>query len=122
MTDLAMQKEFVQGADNTWHHHRTPMPLKEQPAPLMNRDTVYSFAILDGKGDVAITLPENDGRYMSLHVMEHNHITYKVFYGPSRYLLPHSRTQNCIAEDSSLPSHSTDSTAQSPASLSRRAS
>jgi len=92
MTDLAMQKEFVQGADNAWHHHRTPMPLNEQPAPLMNRDTVYSFAILDGGGDVAITLPPNDGRYMSLHVMEHNHVTYKVFYGPGRYVLPASKT------------------------------
>ncbi|MDX1351002.1 MAG: hypothetical protein R3279_12170, partial [Putridiphycobacter sp.] len=63
MADLAMQKEFVQGADNTWNHHRKPMPLDEQPAPLMNRDTNYSFAILDGGGDVAVTLPENDGRY-----------------------------------------------------------
>lgn len=92
MTDLAMQKEFSQGADNTWNHHRKPMPLDEQPAPLMNRDTVYSFAILDGGGDVAITLPENDGRYMSLHVMEHNHVTYKVFYGPGRYVIPASKT------------------------------
>jgi hypothetical protein len=92
MTDLAMQKEFTQGADNNWHHHRVPMALNEQPAPLMNRDTLYSFAILDGKGDIAITLPKNDGRYMSLQVMEHNHITYKVFYGPGRYVLPASKT------------------------------
>lgn len=92
MTDFAMQKEFSQGADNTWNHHRKPMPLDEQPAPLMNRDTVYSFAILDGGGDVAITLPKNDGRYMSLHVMEHNHVTYKVFYGPGRYVIPASKT------------------------------
>ncbi|QDV14850.1 hypothetical protein CA51_47600 [Rosistilla oblonga] len=94
MTDLAMQKEFVQDADNTWNHHRTPMPLNEQPAPLMNRDTLYSFAILDGRGDVAVTLPENDGRYMSLHVMNHDHITYKVLYGPGRYVLPASGTSD----------------------------
>ena len=92
MTDLAMQKEFAQGADNKWNYHREPMPLDQQPAPLMNRDTLYSFAILDGKGDVAITLPKTDGRYMSLHVMEHNHVTYKVFYGPGRYVLPASKT------------------------------
>ncbi|WP_417357545.1 hypothetical protein [Flavobacterium sp.] len=94
MTDLAMQKEFAQGADNTWNHHRKPMPLDQQPAPLMNRDTNYSFAILDGGGDVAITLPENDGRYMSLHVMNHDHVTYKVFYGPGRYVLPASETSD----------------------------
>ncbi|MET4040991.1 DUF1214 domain-containing protein [Bradyrhizobium sp. RT6a] len=88
MTDLAMQKEVEQGATNAWHHHRKTMALSEQPAPLMNRDTVYSFAVLDGGGDVAITLPENDGRYMSLHVMNHDHVTYKVFYGPGRYVVP----------------------------------
>lgn len=88
MIDMAMQKEFALGANNTWYHHRKPMPLNEQPAPLMNRDTEYSFAILDGRGGVAITLPENDGRYMSLHVMNHDHITYKVFYGPGRYVIP----------------------------------
>ena len=92
MTDLAMQKEVEQGATNTWHHHRKTMALSEQPAPLMNRDTVYSFAVLDGGGDVAITLPKNDGRYMSLHVMNHDHVTYKVFYGPGRYVLPASKT------------------------------
>lgn len=94
MNDLAMQKEFAQGADNTWNHHRKPMPLDEQPAPLMNRDTLYSFAILDGGDDVAITLPENDGRYMSLHVMNHDHITYKVFYGPGRYVIPSDKTSD----------------------------
>ncbi|WP_435135846.1 DUF1214 domain-containing protein [Formosa sp. A9] len=92
MADLAMQKEFVQGANNTWNHHRKPMPLDEQPAPLMNRDTNYSFAILDGGGDVAITLPENDGRYMSLHVVNHDHVTVDVFYGPGRYVIPASKT------------------------------
>ncbi|MEH0158397.1 murein transglycosylase [Limibacter armeniacum] len=92
MADLAMQKEFVQGADNTWNHHRKPMPLNEQPAPLMNRDTDYSFAILDGGGDVAITLPETDGRYMSLHIVNHDHVTVKVFYGPGRYVIPSSET------------------------------
>lgn len=94
MCDLAMQKEFAQGGDNTWNHHRKPMPLDEQPAPLMNRDTNYSFAILDGGGDVAITLPETDGRYMSLHVMQHDHVTYKVFYGPGRYVLPADETSD----------------------------
>lgn len=92
MTDLAMEKEVEQGANLAWHHHRKTMALDEQPAPLMNRDTVYSFAVLDGGGDVAITLPETDGRYMSLHVMNHDHVSYDVFYGPGRYEIPASGT------------------------------
>lgn len=94
MNDLAMQKEFALGADNTWYHHRKPMPLNEQPAPLMNRDTLYSFAILDGRGDVKITLPENDGRYMSLHIMNHNHVTNRVLYGPGTYIIPADETSD----------------------------
>lgn len=94
MTDLAMQKEVEQGGNLAWHHHRKTMALSEQPAPLMNRDTVYSFAVLDGGGDVAITLPQNDGRYMSLHVMNHDHVTYKVFYGPGRHVIPASKSSD----------------------------
>jgi len=95
MSDLAMQKEFAQGASNTqWHHHRTIMELDKQPAPMMNRDTLYSFSILDGGGDVAITLPETDGRYQSLHVWNHDHVTYKTFYGPGRYVIPADKTSD----------------------------
>jgi hypothetical protein len=91
MTDMGMQKEFSKGANNTnWHHHRKAIALDSQPAPMMNRDTLYSFSVLDGGGDVAITLPETDGRYMSLHVWNHNHVTYKTFYGPGRYVIPAS--------------------------------
>jgi len=95
MADMAMQKEFAQGANNThWHHHYNVMALSDQPAPMMNRDTKYSFSILDGGGDVAITLPETDGRYMSLHIWNSNHVTYKVFYGAGRYIIPASMTSD----------------------------
>ncbi|MBD0405325.1 DUF1214 domain-containing protein [Flammeovirga sp. EKP202] len=95
MADMAMNKEFLQGANNIqWHHHYNVMQLDKQPAPMMNRDTKYSFSIMDGGGDVAITLPETDGRYMSLHVWNDNHVTYKVFYGPGRYVIPASMTSD----------------------------
>jgi hypothetical protein len=61
---------------------------------MMNRDTKYSFSIMDGGGDVAITLPETDGRYMSLHVWNSDHVTYGVFYGPGRYVIPASETSD----------------------------
>ena len=93
MADMAMQREFVLGANNTsWHHHRTLMSLDKQPAPMMNRDTLYSFSIVDGGGDVAITLPQTDGRYQSLHVWDHNHVTVGVFYGAGRYIIPSNKT------------------------------
>jgi hypothetical protein len=95
MTDMAMQQEFLLGADNThWHHHRNVIALDQQPAPMMNRDTLYSFSVIDGRGDVAITLPKTDGRYQSLQVMNHNHVTYKVFVGPGRYIIPANKTSD----------------------------
>lgn len=95
MADMAMQREYLQGADNTnWHHHYAIMELDKQPAPMMNRDTKYSFSIVDGGGDVAITLPETDGRYQSLHVWNHDHVTYKVFYGPGRYIIPADKSSD----------------------------
>ena len=38
MVDFAMNREFKVGANNTsWHHHRKPMELDKQPAPMMNK-------------------------------------------------------------------------------------
>ena len=97
MLDMAMKKEFDLGADNSnWHHHRTPIQLDEQPAPMMNRDTLYSFSMLDARGDIEITLPESNGRYMSLQVMNHDHVTYKVFYGAGVYKIPADKTSDYI--------------------------
>ncbi len=93
VVDQAMQREFLLGANNTgWHHHRTLIELDKQPAPMMNRDTLYSFSIFDGGGDIAITLPETDGRYQSLHIFDENHVTVAVFYGAGRYVIPANET------------------------------
>ena len=93
MADMALQREFALGANNTsWHHHRTLIELDKQPAPMMNRDTLYSFSVIDGGGDIAITLPQTDGRYQSLHVFDQNHVTVGVFYGAGRYIIPSDKT------------------------------
>ncbi|MCK5834196.1 MAG: DUF1254 domain-containing protein [Lentisphaeria bacterium] len=93
MVDQAYQREFLLGANNTkWHHHRALIALDKQPAPMMNRDTLYSFSVVDGGGDVAITLPETDGRYQSLHIFDQNHVTVGVYYGAGRYVIPSNKT------------------------------
>lgn len=45
--DMAMNEEVKHGATNKFYHHRMPMEIDKQPAVLMNRDTLYSFAIID---------------------------------------------------------------------------
>jgi len=92
--DLAMEEEAKQGAINAFHHHRKPMELDKQPAVLMNRDTLYSFAIVDASHGLTVHVPEGDGRYVSAHFMEHDHTTNRVEYGGGDYVVePNSTTE-----------------------------
>ncbi|MGR5222459.1 hypothetical protein ACPV4B_19740 [Vibrio parahaemolyticus] len=96
MHDLAMNVEAGNGARNDWNHHRTPIALDAQPAPMMNRDTLYSFVIADAQSDIKVTLPEMDGRYASLHVINHNHDTVYVFYGAGEHIIKAEETSDYI--------------------------
>ncbi|MCF7354421.1 DUF1254 domain-containing protein [Vibrio sp. CK2-1] len=92
--DVAMNQELKLGADNKFYHHRLPMEIDKQPAVLMNRDTLYSFAIIDASHGANIHVPKGDGRYVSVHVMEHDHTTKNVFYGEGNYKVePNSTTK-----------------------------
>nr|WP_314580840.1 DUF1254 domain-containing protein [uncultured Pseudomonas sp.] len=61
--------------------------LSKQPAVLMNRDTLYSFAIIDASHGATIHVPKGDGRYTSVHVMQHDHVTDNVYYGGGEYAI-----------------------------------
>lgn len=67
-------------------HNRAPTPLDQQSVIRMNRDTLYSTAILDLSKPATVTLPEADGRYMSLQAVSQDHYSYAVSE-PGRYEL-----------------------------------
>jgi hypothetical protein len=46
------------GAINTFYHFRAPTPLDEQTVVRMNKDTLYSAAIVDASGGATVTLPQ----------------------------------------------------------------
>jgi hypothetical protein len=51
----------------------------------MNRDTPYSGAVIDiSEGDAYITVPETN-RYASLQIVDENHETQPMIYGPGRH-------------------------------------
>ena len=52
----------------------------------MNRDTYYSTAIFDMTGGIYITIPETD-KYISVQVVDENHETQPMIYGPGRHKL-----------------------------------
>jgi len=77
------------GKVNTFYHFRTPTPLDGQTVVRMNKDTLYSAAIVDTEGGATVTLPEvPDGRYMSILLVDNDHYSPDVFYTPGTHPLP----------------------------------
>lgn len=52
----------------------------------MNRDTFYATSIFDMTGGIYLTIPETD-RYVSIQVVDENHETQPMIYGPGRHKL-----------------------------------
>lgn len=94
--DVAMNEEVKHGATNTFYYHRMPMEIDKQPAVLMNRDTLYSFAIIDASHGATVHVPKGDGRYISLHVMDHDHTTEHVYYGEGDYKIDPDKASNFV--------------------------
>ena len=77
----------IAGGINKWVHNLTPLDVDNQTTIAMNRDTLYSFAVLDLKKPLTVTIPENNGRYFSLEVIDEDHYAYEVFTKPGKYTL-----------------------------------
>ena len=58
----------------------------EQFVVRMNRDTAYSVSVFDMTGDVYVTVRKTD-KYATLQVVDENHETQPMVYGPGRYKL-----------------------------------
>jgi hypothetical protein len=54
-------------------HLRAPTTPDNQPVIRMNQDTLYSATLIDLSKPVKVTLPEADGRYMSMQVINQDH-------------------------------------------------
>ena len=75
------------GGVNTWHHNRVPTPLDHQPVIRMNRDTLYSAALVDLTAGARLTVPDGGERYLSTMVVNQDHYINEVFYEPGDYEL-----------------------------------
>ncbi len=74
----AMQFDTYQkqaGGVNQVLNEREPVPVDDQPTIRMNRDTVYSFIVVDISEGATVTLPDAGKRYRSMMVVnEDNYI------------------------------------------------
>jgi len=75
------------GAVNRWLHYRIPTPVDRQTVIRMNRDTLYSAAVVDISAGATITIPDAAGRYMSVMVVNQDHYVNRVFHRPGTHEL-----------------------------------
>lgn len=68
------------GSVNTFGHHRAPAPIDQQTVIRENRDTLYSFAVVDVSHGATLTLPEHDVRYVSAMVVDEDHYVGQIFH------------------------------------------
>ena len=65
---------------------KAPSDPSKQFVVRMNRDTHYSTGVFDMEGDVYLTIPETD-KYISIQVVDENHETHPMIYGPGKHKL-----------------------------------
>jgi hypothetical protein len=71
----------------SFRHNRTPARIEEQTVIRLNRDTLYSFAIVDLAEPARLTLPDADSRYLSAMIVNEDHFVNDVFHEAREYAL-----------------------------------
>ncbi len=66
---------------NRFTHARVPIRLDRQNAPRMNRDTIYSSAVVDVRAGATLSIPDAGERYLSVQVINEDHFTMEIFHG-----------------------------------------
>ena len=75
------------GGINTFLHNRQPAAIDKQTVIRLNRDTLYSFAIVDISEGATITIPEYGNRYLSAMVVNQDHFINRTFHAPGEHQL-----------------------------------
>ncbi|MEH6910105.1 MAG: DUF1214 domain-containing protein [Oceanicoccus sp.] len=72
---------------NKFAHAPKPVPLHKQTIERMNRDTIYSSALVDISQGATLSIPDAGNRYMSVIVMNEDYYTTAVFHAGGTYQL-----------------------------------
>jgi hypothetical protein len=85
-SDLAFYNITKLVGMNTFFHFPTgAFDLNNQTVVRMNRDTYYSGAVIDTTQGASITIPETNGRYLSVMVVQNDHYIDQVFLEPGTH-------------------------------------
>ena len=75
------------GRLNTFSHRRSLVGIDAKSSKRLNRDTLYSVAIVDISQGATLVMPEVGDRYVSVQVVNQEGFTNKVFHGGGRHSL-----------------------------------
>ena len=75
------------GGVNVFSHNRAPAAIDRQTVIRMNRDTLYSFAIVDLTGGATLTIPQHGKRYLSAMIVNNDHYINAIYHEPGTYQL-----------------------------------
>ena len=75
------------GGVNRFLHHRAPTSVEHQPVIRMNRDTLYSEAIVDISDGARLNIPAAGDRYVSVMVVNQDHYINRVFHEAGEHAL-----------------------------------
>jgi len=91
-TDMYFGTMVKEGNFGKLGHRREPASIENQTIVRLNRDTLYSSAIVDlDAGPVTVTLPDAGKRFMSLMVVSQDHFVPLVAYGAGSHVLDKAR-------------------------------
>jgi hypothetical protein len=79
------------GGVNVLSHNREPASVEHQTVIRMNRDTLYSFAVVDLSAGATITIPEHGERYVSVMVLNQDHHVNQIFHDAGAHALSTSQ-------------------------------
>lgn len=77
-----------EGAFGKLKHNRDLADIKNQTVVRLNRDTLYSFGVFDlDAGPVTVHLPDTNGRFMSLLLINEDHYNPATFYDAGPHVI-----------------------------------
>ncbi|HEX5857510.1 MAG TPA: DUF1214 domain-containing protein [Microbacterium sp.] len=79
------------GGINRFVHNRQPADVENQTVIRLNRDTLYSFAVVDITGGASLTLPDHGDRYLSAMIVNEDHLVGAIFHDAGTYELAADR-------------------------------
>ena len=73
------------GGVNTFRHNREPWSIDAQTVIRLNRDTLYSFAIVDLAEGATLVVPDAGDRYVSVMIVDRDHYVRAVLHDAGTY-------------------------------------